>query len=117
MRKRLFVVLVAAAALAMGPGTVQAQGIEEIQAIIREAAGRHGVSGDRLVQVARCESRFITHAVGRAGEQGLFQLHPSGLRRTFLNMGYGDPFNAWEASDFTAWAFAHGLSSHWTCAR
>lgn len=113
----VIIVLATTVALAVGPGAVQAQGIEEVQAIIREAAATHGVSGDRLIQVAHCESRFNPHAVGRAGEQGLFQLLPAGLGRTFRTMGYGDPFNAREASDFAAWAFAHGLSRHWTCAR
>lgn len=106
-------------ALVLGSGAQQASGqtADDVVATITEAAERHGVSAARLVQVARCESRFVVTAVGRAGEQGVFQLHPQGLGRTFRTMGYADPFNVWEASDFTAWAFANGLSSHWSCAR
>lgn len=28
------------------------------------------------IRVARCESRLNPHALGRAGERGLFQIHP-----------------------------------------
>lgn len=111
-------ILVLAVTFASGVQQVQGQADEAtIIATIQEAAARYGVSGARLVQVARCESRLVPTAVGRAGEQGIFQLLPNGLGRNFRAMGYSDPFNVWESSDFAAWAFANGLSSHWTCAR
>lgn len=113
-------VLILATVFASGAQQVHGQSADDVQATIREAAARHGVSGDRLVAVARCETggTFNPNAVGRLGEQGIFQLLPvRGLGATFRTMGYSDPFNVWEASDFAGWAFAHGMSGHWTCAR
>ena len=99
------------------PPMVQAQSADEIVDVITTAAGTYGVSGARLLAVARCESRLNPSAVGRAGERGLFQLHPRGLLPDFYARGYSDPMNAWESADYAASAFARGLASHWTCAR
>lgn len=100
---------------------VAAQTPEEVVSIIRDAADAHGISGDWLVSVARCESTFNPRAIGRLGELGLFQLRAGGLLdqgpSSFYALGYSDPFNAWQAAEYAARAFALGLSSHWTCAR
>ncbi len=120
MRRLLHLAVLGAVALSTQVAAVQAQGADDVIATIREAAARHGVSADRLVQVARCETggTFNPNAVGRLGEQGIFQLLPvRGLGATFRTMGYSDPFNVWEASDFAAWAFARGMAGHWSCAR
>jgi hypothetical protein len=103
--------------LAVGlAGPVQADEADVV-AVIYQAAERYGVSGARLLAVARCESTLNPWAVGRQGERGLFQLHPQGELRTFHARGYGDPFNAWEAADFAAARFAEGGSGAWSCAR
>lgn len=118
--RRVIPVVILAAVMLSGAQQAHGQSVEDTIATIRDAAARHGVSGERLVQVARCETggTFNPNAVGRLGEQGIFQLLPvRGLGATFRTMGYSDPFNVWEASDFAAWAFANGLSGHWTCAR
>lgn len=100
-----------------GSVTVGAPVVLDTVQVIRAAAVRFGVNPDYLVRVARCESgpglnRF---AIGRAGEQGIFQIHPAGLGPTFRRMGYSDPFDVEQASAFAAWAFANGLASHWSC--
>ncbi len=104
-----------AEAVAPAPAPVARPG--GIVATIHDRAAAHGVSGARLEAVARCESTLNLYAVGRAGERGLFQLHPQGLLRTFYAWGYTDPASAWQQSDFTARAFAAGMARHWSCAR
>ncbi len=116
--KRLAPVVILAAVFVSGTGQVFGQ-VDEAGIIttIRDAAARHGVSGDRLVALGRCESRLDPNARGRAGELGLFQLLPNGLLRDFYAQGFGDPWSAAEQAEYTASAIARGLSSHWTCWR
>lgn len=100
-------------------GTVDAepadQTADEVVAVIQEAAGRRGADSSQLTRIAFCESRYYRYAVGAAGEQGLFQLHPQGLRRTFYARGYTDVWSIEEQADFAAWAMTNGLRSHWAC--
>jgi hypothetical protein len=105
----------------VGAGIVQAQqiGPAEAQAIIREHAATWGVSGDRLVSVARCETgnSWRTDLIGRQGEVGPFQLLPgrgNGLD-TFYRWGYSDPTDWHDASDFAARMFAAGRGGEWHC--
>jgi Lysozyme like domain len=75
------------------------------------------VFGDRCgqaLEVARCETggTFDPHALGSAGERGLFQIHPIHFgwlneRRLFQPL-----YNAW-----AAYRLSHGGRSwsHWTC--
>jgi hypothetical protein len=94
-----------------------AQSPDDIITTIQDAAARHGVSPARLVQVARCESRLNPNAVGRLGEQGVFQLHPQGELRTFYARGFSSPWDVAEAAEFTAQRFAEGAARAWSCAR
>jgi hypothetical protein len=96
-------------------GSVARADIADIIATIEDRALAHGVSPSWLVAVARCESTLNPFAVnGRY--LGLFQLGSPGMLDTFYDMGYGSPFNVWEAADFTAIQFARGRSSAWSCA-
>lgn len=118
--RRWIPVLMLAVTFASGAQQAYGQGVDDIIATIQDAAARHGVSGDRLVAVARCETggTFNPRAVGDHGTSlGIFQLHSPGLRETFFARGFSDPFDVAEASEFAAWAFANGLARHWTCAR
>lgn len=60
-------------------------------------------------------------AVGRAGERGLFQLHPAGLLPHFRKVGYDDEWDYWQQADYAARAFAGEWRSegvgpwHWSC--
>jgi hypothetical protein len=96
-------------------GAGHTQGAATVVEIIHERAAAHGQSGARLERVARCESSLNPAAVGRAGELGLFQLHPRGELRTFYARGYSDPHNVWEAADFAATRFAEGGARAWSC--
>lgn len=117
-----------AAALALGAltGTVRADEHEEaprwrpstrseVRAVLVDAAERHGVSAAVVVAVASCESDLHPGAVGRAGELGLFQLHPAGLLPAFYRLGYDDPWSVWQQGDFAARMFAGGMARHWSC--
>lgn len=100
--------------LGMIPATAHAQ--EGMVTLIQERAAAHGVSGDLMVRIARCESRLNPQAVGDSGHShGLFQIHDRGLFSLFRSWGYSDRMNAWESADFTARAIAAGLRSHWRC--
>lgn len=90
--------------------------VEGVLSIIADRAEARGVSGRWMVALARCESHLNVYAVGRAGELGLYQLHPRGLLPVFYVWGYTDPWSAWEQADFTAVALSRGLSGHWSCA-
>jgi hypothetical protein len=79
------------------------------------SAGPFGLSR-YLTRVARCESDLDPGARGRAGEIGLFQLHPRGLLPTFYDWGFSNPYNGWEQARFAELAFARGLAHHWACA-
>src|SRR5689334_2901007 len=94
-----------------------AQTPDETVAIIREAAATYGVSGDWMVAIARCESRFDVRAVGRLGEQGLFQLRSPGERDRFYARGYTNVWDAAQQAAFTAERLAEGAARAWTCAR
>lgn len=82
-----------------------------IVAIIRAAAARYGVDGDRLVRVAMCESGLNPNAVNRSGASGLFQFKPA----TFYGHGGHNIWDAADQSDVAARMFAQGLASQWTC--
>jgi soluble lytic murein transglycosylase-like protein len=84
-----------------------------IKDTIYSAAARYGVSGNRLLQVAKCESGLNPNAVGAAGEIGLFQFKPS----TFYAYGGKDIHSVKDQANTAARMFAQGLSHHWTCAR
>lgn len=104
--------------LAMGLAAPVRADEADVVATIQDRAAAHGVSASWLERTLRCESHLNPRAVGDGGASlGVAQLHARGLRPLFFQMGYSDPFNVWEAVDFIAWAFEHGYSGHWTCAR
>lgn len=116
---RTFHALVMAVCLVVcGSTPALGQSRSDVIEIITERAAAHGVSAAWLIRVASCETggTFNPASRGDGGRSwGLFQLHERGLRPLFYQMGYSDPDNAWEASDFAAWAFANGYSRHWSC--
>lgn len=91
-------------------GYTQSQ--QAIIAIIRAAADRHGVSGDQMVRVARCESGLNPRAYNRySGASGLFQFMPG----TFYGHGGHDIWDPSDQSEVAAKMFAQGQSGQWTC--
>lgn len=91
----------------------------DIDALIHAAAEYRGASYTLMERVLRCESinydrRVIAGTkLGRAGERGIAQIHPRGLGPLFESRT-GD-YSASDSIYFMAWAFTHGLRSHWSC--
>lgn len=87
------------------------------EAAIRDAASRHGVSAEWLIDVMMCESGGNPHAVNpQTGDSGLFQYQPSTFW-TFSGMSgiSGDLWDPYVQIEMTAWAFANGYADHWVC--
>lgn len=80
-----------------------------VEAIIRAAAERHGVSGDWMVSIAQCESGMNPNAVNPAGYYGLFQFS----KGTWSAYGSGDIMDPAAQSEATASMLANGGSGHW----
>lgn len=110
--------LLLCASPALAPTPAAAQSPAEVQALVTEAATRHGIAPEWPLRIVRCETggTWNPNAVGDGGESwGIAQLHRRGLRPLFYQRGYTDPFDAAEAADFLAWALSQGLARHWTC--
>ena len=95
-----------------------------IEQIIIDAANRYGVSSARLLAIAKCESTFSPTVVNHSyvapdgtSPTGLFQYIGSTWRSFSSQAGYGGAsiYDATAQANVTAWAFAHGYSSHWEC--
>jgi soluble lytic murein transglycosylase-like protein len=84
-----------------------------IEGIIRAAAARHGVSGDWMVKIARCESGLRPRAYNPAGPYyGLFQF----LQSTFRAHGGTDIWDPYQQSEITATMLSQGGARQWGCA-
>ena len=110
----MFRALIGGALGIVGRPAREARGQEWIISTIYDAAGRHGVSGDWLLNTAICESQLDPWAYNEmTGDVGLFQFKPS----TWAEWG-ADPgaiWDAWSQADMAAWAFSVGLHTHWCC--
>jgi Transglycosylase SLT domain len=100
-----------AAALGLPIGPPPAPG--SIEAIIRDAASRHGVSPDWMVKIARCESGLRPHAFNPVGPYyGIFQF----LMSTFRAHGGTDIWDPYQQAEITATMLSHGGARAWGCA-
>mgnify|MGYP006336711371 CR=1 FL=1 len=88
-----------------------------VEGLIVSSALRHGVSAEKMLRVARCESNFNTQAIGDGGRAyGVYQYHGPTFQ-SFSNL-YGvtyDYRSPTDQIDLTGWAFSQGLDTHWTC--
>lgn len=87
------------------------------EAAIRDAASRHGVSAEWLIDVMLCESGGDPHAVNpQTGDTGLYQYQPWTFHRFSELSGIsGDLWDPHVQIELTAWAFANGYADHWVC--
>jgi hypothetical protein len=84
-----------------------------VEAIIRAAAARHGVSPDWMVKIARCESGLRPHAFNPVGPYyGIFQF----LMSTFHAHGGTDIWDPYQQAEITATMLSHGGARAWGCA-
>jgi hypothetical protein len=84
-----------------------------VEGIIRAAADRHGVSGDWMVRIARCESGLRPNAYNPRGPYiGLFQF----LESTFRANGGTNIYDAADQSEVAATMLSHGQAHQWSCA-
>lgn len=95
--------------------TPEPQTPREIVRAIWEAAGL-GWEWPTVERIVQCESSWNPRATGRAGEYGLFQVHPI-HRWRFDRRGFGDPYDvranatvALEIRQESGWR-------PWSCAR
>ena len=93
----------------------------DVEAIVRGAARKYGISEDYFVTLAICESSMNPNAVNynyyeNGNPSGLFQ-HISGyFPARALKYGYStDVFNAEANAGVTAAMFADGASNLWAC--
>jgi len=82
-----------------------------INEAVWEASQFYGASHWELMSVAACESNFDPDTYGPYGEVGLFQWMPE----TWDWIAYGDRWDSYDQIWSSAWAFANGYQSHWTC--
>ena len=115
-RRSLFRALIGGALGTFAIPAREARGQEWIISTIYDAAGRHEVSGEWLLNTAVCESQLDPWAYNEiTGDTGLFQFKPS----TWAEWG-ADPsaiWDVWSQADMAAWAFSAGLHSQMLAAR
>lgn len=96
----------------------------DIEALIIQWANHYGVSADRLLRVAKCESGYNPTVVNRnytardgGNPTGLFQFLPSTFRRYQAKAGLSglDIFNASDSARVAAFAFSVGGAGEWEC--
>jgi soluble lytic murein transglycosylase-like protein len=68
---------------------------EDVEAALRDAAQRHGLSFRLLRALARTESDFVHTRISHAGAMGLMQLMPATARE----LGVSDPFDVQQGAD------------------
>jgi hypothetical protein len=97
--------------------------VEDVKATIIYWANHYGVSADRLLRIAECESGYSSVAVNRnyyaggGNPSGIFQYLPATWASFSAKAGLAGA-SIWDyraQARVTAWAFANGLSSHWEC--
>ena len=102
----------------LGISTADAAYGYDFEPAIREAAARHGTSGDWLMDVMWCESAGDPQALNpQTGDAGLFQYQAQTFWRFSELSGIActDHWNPYEQIELTAWAFGAGYCDHWVC--
>lgn len=99
----------------------------DIKGIIIAAANKYGLSSQRMLAIAKCESTYnpnvvnpnhvYVHGVDYGTPKGLYQFLDSTWVRMSAQAGYAgySVFNAYANANVTAWAWSHGHSGEWEC--
>lgn len=110
-----------------GTANASSYSTESIKRMIAEAAVKHGLSPDRMLRIANCESTFNPNAVnknyyaGGGNPSGLYQYLPETWNRIGGRSPYGrgagpsSRFDAQHNINVTMWAFANGYGGEWEC--
>ena len=90
-----------------------------VQELIGKYAVMNGLSEQKLLLIAKCESGLNQKAIGDGGKAiGIFQFHQPTWDLFSKKMGEElDIHSANDQARLASWAFAHGLESHWTCSK
>jgi len=92
----------------------------EVKRVIRQAAARWGLSAQKMLRVAECESGLNPRAVGGGGLfLGLYQQHRSYWPQRARSAGYAgvSAFDPVANANVSAWLVVHGGGwAHWGCA-
>lgn len=94
---------------------------DEIERVIEVGARYYGADAALLKRVAWRESKYNPGAYNPKGPYyGIFQFHPKTWWSMSRSAGEGweryGPYHPVAAAMVAAWAFAHGLKSHWPTA-
>ena len=91
----------------------------EVKRVIRQAAARWGLSAQKMLRVAECESGLNPRAVGGGGLYlGLFQQHSGYWPQRARSAEYAgaSAFDPVANANVSAWLVVHGGGwGHWTC--
>jgi soluble lytic murein transglycosylase-like protein len=87
----------------------------QIEALIGAAAGRRGIDGAKLVEIARCESQLNPRIVGPGGATGLFQIIPSTWEWATERLGMtgASPMDPAANVEVAAWLMASFGPGQW----
>lgn len=95
--------------------------IPTVQEAIINYATQYGISPDKLLAIAKCESNFNMNPKGSndSGKaHGIYQFHQETWNRYSKDLGEELDINSYQdQAKLAAWAFAHDKQSAWTCAK
>lgn len=105
------------------PSTTSAQAVtwDDVISWMHHDAREYGIAYliPWMDNVLWCEGRGNPYAVGGAGEIGPAQFHPAGVWSDvprWIFRSWWDVYDIRRNVLGFVWAFANGLSFHWTCA-
>jgi soluble lytic murein transglycosylase-like protein len=99
--------------------TQSAQAVYTVPQMIEDAAWWYGLDPQTMLAIAWCESKYRPDAVGRYGEQGVFQFTWRTWNWASKAAGYGgwSPQNPVANVTTAAWLAAHDGLQHWDSCR
>jgi soluble lytic murein transglycosylase-like protein len=102
----------------VGVASVPPRALEpDVPTLIVDAAARWGLSSERMLRVAWCESRWDPAARSGGGHAGVFQFAPQTWAWASSAVGHAEesPFHAAANVEAAAWLMATQGFHHWEC--